>query len=125
MVTLFCVRRSHKKHVNTNKQGSTSSGGDKRIHLVHEDECESANSSSQLAAPEVGEALMVRRQLLRASKEKETTQRRSLFKTTYKCKGKVCKAVIDSGSTDNMVSNEMVDKLKLERIHHETPYKVS
>ena len=33
--------------------------------------------------------------------------------------------VIDSGSTDNLVSTEMVDKLKLERTVHPTPYKVS
>ena len=33
--------------------------------------------------------------------------------------------VIDSGSTDNLVSTEMVDKLKLEKIVHPTPYKVS
>lgn len=92
---------------------------------MQEDDCEGENSSSQLAALEVGELLMVRRTLLQASKEKETTQRRKLFRTTCKCNGKVCKVVVDSGSIDIVVSTKMVDKLKLEKLPHETPYKVS
>ena len=32
---------------------------------------------------------------------------------------------MDFGSTKNIVSNEMVDKLNLKRIPHTTPYKVS
>jgi hypothetical protein len=33
--------------------------------------------------------------------------------------------VIDSGSTDNLVSTEMVEKLELNTIVHPKPYKVS
>jgi hypothetical protein len=33
--------------------------------------------------------------------------------------------IIDSGSTDNLVSTEMVEKLELETTAHLTPYKVS
>ena len=33
--------------------------------------------------------------------------------------------VIDSGSTDNIVSTEMVEKLNLKKVKHPTPYKVS
>lgn len=40
-------------------------------------------------------------------------------------KGKVCKVIIDLGSTDNFISIEMVEKLKLRRIPHASPYKVS
>ena len=49
----------------------------------------------------------------------ETTQRKTLFRTT-KCKsqGKCCKMVIDSGSIDNLVSTEMVEKLGLKRMKH-------
>lgn len=68
---------------------------------------------------------MLQRQLLKASKEKEPMQRRSIFKTTCKRKRKVCTLVIDSGSTDNIVLREMVDKLGLVKVPHETPYKVS
>ena len=48
-----------------------------------------------------------------------------MFRTKCKSQGKCCKIVIDSGSTDNLVSTEMVEKLVLERMKHPTPYKVS
>jgi hypothetical protein len=48
-----------------------------------------------------------------------------LFRTTCKTKDKVCKMIIDSGSTDNLVSTEMVEKLELETTSHPSPYKVS
>jgi hypothetical protein len=32
---------------------------------------------------------------------------------------------VDSGSTDNLVSKEMVEKLELEMIDHPSPYRVS
>jgi hypothetical protein len=32
---------------------------------------------------------------------------------------------VDSGSTDNLVSTEMVEKLELETIDHPSPYKLS
>jgi hypothetical protein len=48
-----------------------------------------------------------------------------LFRTAYKTNDKVCKIIIDSGSTDNLVSTEMVEKMKLEIIAHPSPYKVS
>ena len=40
-------------------------------------------------------------------------------------KNKCCKLIIDSGSTDNLVATEMVEKLGLKCLKHPTPYKVS
>jgi hypothetical protein len=40
-------------------------------------------------------------------------------------KDRVCKVIIDNGSTDNLVSTEMVEKLEMETIAHPKPYKVS
>jgi hypothetical protein len=37
----------------------------------------------------------------------------------------VCKVIVDSGSTDNLISTEMVEKLELETTDHPSPYKVS
>ena len=42
-----------------------------------------------------------------------------------KVKGKCYKMVIDSGSTDNLVSIEIVEKLNLKKTKHPVPYKVS
>lgn len=55
----------------------------------------------------------------------EQTQWKALFRTICKSHGKCCKLMIDSGSTDNLVGTEMVQKLGLRRLKHPTPYKVS
>jgi hypothetical protein len=70
--------------------------------------------------------LMMRKVLLKLEKEIEySVQRMKLFRIACKTKDKVCKMIIDSGSTDNLVSTEMVEKLELETIAHPSPYKVS
>ena len=64
--------------------------------------------------------------LLKPAKEiAEQTQRKALFPTVCKSHGKCSKMIIDSGSTDNLVATEMVEKLGLKRLKHPTPYKVS
>eukprot|EP00253_Pinus_taeda_P010891 PITA_10891 len=75
---------------------------------------------------EVGESLLLKRVLLKLEKEtREPAQRKSLFRTTCESKGKCCKVIIDSGSTNNLIFIEMVDKLELVKTRHPTPYKVS
>jgi predicted aspartyl protease len=77
-------------------------------------------------APEVGENLLINKVLLKPKKEVvKSSQRKNLFRTACKVQGKCCKVVIDSGSTDNIVSTEMVEKLNLKKVKHPTPYKVS
>jgi hypothetical protein len=39
-----------------------------------------------------------------------------------KSRGKVCRVIIDSGSTDNLVLEEMVTKLNLKILKHSNPY---
>ena len=69
---------------------------------------------------------MLKRVLLKAKKEaNEPAQWKSIFKTVCKSKEKCCKIVIDSGSTENIVSTEMVEKVGLVKMVHPTPYKVS
>ncbi|XP_059066264.1 uncharacterized protein LOC131857595 [Cryptomeria japonica] len=73
----------------------------------------------------VGENLCMRRTLVKVPTIKEPPQRKYLFRTTCKAQGKECKVVVDSSSIDNLVAVEMVEKLKLKRIPHPMPYKVS
>ena len=69
---------------------------------------------------------MMRKVLLTPEKEVEdTTQRNRLFRTTCKTKDRKCKVIVDNGSTDNLISTEMVEKLELETTDHPSPYKVS
>eukprot|EP00253_Pinus_taeda_P013933 PITA_13933 len=76
--------------------------------------------------PETGEALVLNKVLLKPAKEvAEPDQRKALFRTICKSRGKCCKLIIDSGNTDNLVAVEMVEKLGLKKLKHPTPYKVS
>jgi hypothetical protein len=68
----------------------------------------------------------MRKSLLTPEKEVESSvQRNRLFQTSCKSKDRVCKVIVDSGSTDNLVSTEMVEKMELETIDHPSPYRVS
>jgi hypothetical protein len=71
-------------------------------------------------------SLMMRKVLLKPKKEAENpAQRNSLFQTSYKTKDRVFKVILDSGSTYNLISIEMVENLELETIVHPSPYRVS
>jgi hypothetical protein len=75
---------------------------------------------------EQGRSFMMRKFLIKLEKEViEPIQRNSLFRTACKTRDRVCNVIIDSGSTDNLVSTEMVEKMKLETNAHTNPYKVS
>jgi hypothetical protein len=75
---------------------------------------------------EDGKSLMMKKFLLKLEPKVENpVQRNSLFKTTCKTKDRVCKVIIDSGSTDNLVSTERVEKLELDMTAHPMSYKVS
>jgi hypothetical protein len=75
---------------------------------------------------EGGKNPMMRKILLKPEKNvEEPIQRTSLFRTACKVKDRVCKVIIDSGSTENLVSTEMVEKLELKIAAHPNPYKVS
>jgi hypothetical protein len=69
---------------------------------------------------------MMRIILLKLEKEMENPNHRNiLFRTACKTKDRVCKVIVKRGSTDNIVSKEMVEKLELETVAHLIPYKVS
>jgi hypothetical protein len=60
---------------------------------------------------------MMRKFLLKLEKEEDNpAQRNSLFRIAYKTKDRVCKVIVDSGSTDNIVSIEMVEKMELDTL---------
>ena len=62
---------------------------------------------------EARENLMVRRMLCNEASDEEPILRRSLFRTRCKMNGKCCKVIIDSGSSTNLASEELVTKLQL------------
>lgn len=75
---------------------------------------------------ETGEVLMMHKFPLKPAKETtKLVHEKSLFKTMCEGKGKCCKLVIASGSTKNLVSQEMMEKIGLKEIKNPMPYKVS
>lgn len=68
---------------------------------------------------------MMRRALCHIRRYEEPLKRKNFFKTRCKVFSKYCKVVIDSGSSDNLVSEEMVNKLNLERLKHPKPYQIT
>ena len=68
---------------------------------------------SSPSGPEVGENMMVRRTLCNKGSDEEPILRRSLFKTRCKMARKCWKVIIDSGSSTNLASEELVTKLQL------------
>ena len=78
----------------------------------------------QNSQPEQGESLLARRVLI-GERTLESGQRTSLFRTHCKSSGKVCKVIVDCGSTNNLLAEEMVQKLGLKKVRHPYPYRIS
>ena len=78
--------------------------------------------SSHSKDVERGEFLINERVLL--SGETKPRQR-SLFCTRCKCEGKCCDLNVDGGNTDNLVSKDMVSKLKIKREKHPHTYLIA
>eukprot|EP00253_Pinus_taeda_P030671 PITA_30671 len=101
-------------------------GTSQRNAIFSQVEEEVATVTEEEDVPERGESLVVNKIFLKLAKEiVEPSQRKTLFRKVCKVQGKYCQMIIDSGNTDNLVSTEVVDKLKLKKIRHPTPYKVS
>ena len=68
---------------------------------------------------------MIRRIFIKEIVREEPSQRRALFRMKCKIMGKVCKVIINLGSTNNIVLEEVVSKIKLKRTPHSSPYRVT
>ena len=100
------------------EKGSTSSIGEKRTQLVQEEDTQSVTSPISKARPKLdGENPLLRRTLLIVPSVAEPPQRKNLFKITCRSHGEIYRVIVKHGSTENIVSIEMVDKLKLTRCH--------
>ncbi|KAL6338061.1 hypothetical protein AAG906_010627 [Vitis piasezkii] len=49
---------------------------------------------------------------------------KNIFRTSCTSGGELCNLIIDSGSSKNLVSQEMIDKLKLTMVKHPQPYHI-
>ena len=89
------------------------------IEFDHEDK-------DELTMPDHGTSLVVQRSLkIGAAASEENWLRSNVFHTRCTSKNRVCLVIIDSGSFENCVSFEMVQKLDLKMDPHPKPYKLS
>ena len=73
----------------------------------------------------VGETLVTRRSMFAPlASNKDDWLRKNIFRTRCTVGGKLCNLIIDSGSSENLVAQEMVDKLKLKTEGHPHPYRI-
>ncbi|KAB2595470.1 hypothetical protein D8674_030920 [Pyrus ussuriensis x Pyrus communis] len=72
-----------------------------------------------------GEALVVQRNMTTARVDNDDWLRHNIFCTKCTTNGKICNVIIDDGSCENVVSQEMVDKLKLKTEKRLVPYKLA
>ena len=106
-------------------------GQQPRLNLVQAENEEDEGEESEVP-PDMGENLMIQRAMVIPGKEENKSSgnedswlRTNIFRTRCTSGGKVCQVIIDSGSCENMVSKEMVDKLKLHCEQHPRPYRIA
>lgn len=75
--------------------------------------------------PVEGECLLVRRVITTPKVEEEDWRRHNIFRTRVLCEEKVCNVIFDGGSSENIISKEAVEKLKLPIEKHPNPYNVA
>ena len=68
---------------------------------------------------------MFNKVLTRQVVKDEPKHRRALFRIRCKILGKVCKVIMDLGSMDNIILEEVINNLKLAKIPHVNPYKIT
>nr|GEU61740.1 putative reverse transcriptase domain-containing protein [Tanacetum cinerariifolium] len=73
---------------------------------------------------DVGVNLVVRRSCLTPKADGDDWLKHNIFQSTCTILGKVCTFVCDSGSCDNLIAEEAVQKLRLKTENHPKPYKL-
>ena len=112
----MCGKNGHKSYECLDKKKE---GGETHIAESQRRNVEAEDTEGKIS-------LMMKKVLLTPKKEVENSiQRNRLFQTTCKTKDWACKVIVDSCSTNNLVSTEMVEKMELENIEHPSPYRVS
>jgi len=85
---------------------------------------ESNDDSKEIAYPCEGDVLMIRRLLSNQPIPKEPTQSENIFHTRCKILENTCSLIVDSGSCCKCCSTRLVDKLALNIIPYQIPYKL-
>ncbi|XP_021995162.1 uncharacterized protein LOC110892296 [Helianthus annuus] len=85
---------------------------------------EETEYEEEVVTGDVGVNLVVRRSCYTPKADGDDWLKHNIFHSTFTILGKVCTFVIDSGSCDNLISEEAVQKLALKIESHPKPYKL-
>lgn len=91
---------------------------------IYDDDVEPDDDVEEVAG-DVGHALVVQRSFLSPPGRDDGWLRNNIFQSSCTIGGKVCRFVIDSGSCENVVAEEVVTKLGLNPEKHPKPYKLA
>ena len=69
--------------------------------------------------------MLLRHMIGQDQNEIELTQREYIFQSRCKINKWVCSLIIDGGSSTNVASTRLVEKLSIETIPHAKPYKLA
>lgn len=89
------------------------------------DEEQSTVIHEEFVDGDVGQALVLRRACLAPKQSDNEAQRNQLFESTCTINGKVCRFIIDSGSCENVIATDAVNKLALTSEMHPKPYSLA
>ena len=95
------------------------------VEVVYDEEIPDVVDDTEVLTADTGTALMLRRVCLAPHSGNENPQRKNLFHSKCTIGGKVCKFIIDSGSSENVVAEDVVNKLSLATELHPYPYKLA
>uniref|UniRef100_A0A0D3AAS4 CCHC-type domain-containing protein n=1 Tax=Brassica oleracea var. oleracea TaxID=109376 RepID=A0A0D3AAS4_BRAOL len=106
-----------------NKRGLLLDSSGRDVELEDDDDILDDDHEELIA--ETGVSLMLRRSCLAPRVNEDFPQRNNLFHSRCTIEGKVCKLIIDSGSSENVIVADAVKKLSLKDELHPTPYKLA
>ncbi|XP_026416607.1 uncharacterized protein LOC113312054 [Papaver somniferum] len=95
------------------------------VEVIYDEEAAEPQDEVEVLTADSGPALMLRRVCLAPRGTNFNPQQHNLFHSKCIIGGKVCKFIIDSGSSENVIAEEVVNKLQLSTELHPKPYKLA
>ncbi|CAO2825173.1 unnamed protein product [Amaranthus hypochondriacus] len=113
------------KAVLTSTQCAIMDEEEKMYNFVANEVEDLADDYEEEIQPEDEYNMMVVRKVLFSEPQADLKQRHNLFHTRCKIGEKNCNVIVDSGAQTDVISSEVVSKLKLATRDHEEPYKLN
>ncbi|GKB31452.1 putative nucleotidyltransferase, ribonuclease H [Tanacetum coccineum] len=115
-------KKAGKRHLFANPKGDDDAAYEEYEEApVYDEELE---CEEEFVSGDVGVNLVVRRSCLTPKADGDDWLKHNIFQSTCTISGKVCTFVCDSGSCDNLIAAEAVQKLGLKTENHPNPYKL-